>query len=165
VSSLQNQAKETFPGKRKPFLQIVLWNKFPPYSLLKKTNVKVRLGAQCIQHLRMFDYFLCLLLCKLIKSFVCAQCNIDKCFSAILGPYFKELPSPFTKFEVSTVALLSIQVLWKVTLCCVSDCCAIKTSGTAQKCQDVTFQWNCMRMLNLGTELPFCNVITKVTWI
>lgn len=73
---------------------------------------------------------------------MCTQSNIYKCCSAVIGPCCTELPSPFTAFEVLKVALLSIQVSWK--LCCfvsvVPDSSAIAMSGTTQKCQDVTFQ-------------------------
>jgi len=105
-----------------------------------------------------FDYFLCLLLCKLIKSFMCAQSKIYKCCSAAVGPCFTELPCPFTAFGVLKVALLSSRVSWKLCCCFVSvvpDSSAITMSGTTQKCQDVTLQWSYVRMFNLSTGVVF----------
>jgi hypothetical protein len=119
-NSLQNQAKETFPEKREPFPPDNVMKQIPSTFSVEENQYKSsHRGAVCSAPENICcDYFLCFLLCKLVKSFVYAQSSL----SAILGPYFKELPSLFMTFEVLTVALLCIQVFWKVMLCCcVSD--------------------------------------------
>ena len=148
--------QRNFPWKQTKFPSDCVMKQIPPFFSVEENQCKVSFRGwvywtlYCIY----FDYFLCLLLCKLIKSFMFTQSNIYKCCSAVIGPCFTGLPSPFTAFEVLKVALLSIQVSWK--LCCcfmwvVPDSSAVTMSGTTQKCQDVTFQWNYVRMLNLST--------------
>jgi len=149
--------QRNFPWKETKFPSDSIMKQIPATFSVEEEQCKVSFwdGIYWTLCYIYFDYFLCLLLCKLIKSFMCTQSNIYKCCSTVTGPCFTELPSPFTAFEVLKVALLSIQVSWKLCCCFVSvipDSSAITMSGTTH----VTFWWSCVRMLNLSTGFFFC---------
>lgn len=114
--------QRNFPWKESKFPSDSLMKQIPRIVSFEEKQCKVsfRDGMYWTLCYIYFDYFLCLLLCKLIKSFMCTQSNIYKCCSAVIGPCFTELLSPFTAFEFMNVALLSIQVSWKLCCCFVS---------------------------------------------
>jgi hypothetical protein len=128
--------QRNFPWKETKFPSDSIMKQIPPIFSIEENQCKVlfRGGVYWTLCYIYFDNFLCLLHCKLIKSFMCTQSNIFKCCIAVIWPCFTGLPSPFTAFEVLKVALLSIQVSWK--LCCfvwaVPDSSAVTTSGTTQ---------------------------------
>jgi hypothetical protein len=135
--------QRNFPWKETKFPSDSIVKEIPPIFSIEENQYKVLFRGIVYGKPEniYFDYFLCLLLCKLIQSFMCIQSNIFKCFSAVTGPCFIELPSSFTTLELLKVALLSIHVSWKVVLLCKwFQSSAIIMSETTQNCQDVTFQ-------------------------